>query len=159
MTRSTSRPDTERVLSELKDFQRDTVDYVFRLLYLDSPPTNRFLVADEVGLGKTLVARGVIAKALEHLWDRVGRIDVVYVCSNLDIARQNVSRLNVMGDGGDFAIASRITLLPKLVHQISAQKYNFVSFTPDTSFNLKSAQGTQEERVLLYCLLEHAWGL
>jgi hypothetical protein len=34
-------------------------------MYLDESPALRFLVADEVGLGKTLVARGVIARALE----------------------------------------------------------------------------------------------
>jgi hypothetical protein len=150
------RPDPGTVLSQLKDFQRETVDYVFRRFYEDPDPTHRFLVADEVGLGKTLVARGVVARTLDHLWDRVGRIDVVYVCSNLDIARQNVNRLNVIGRS-DFAIASRITLLPKLVHQIAERKYNFVSFTPDTSFNLKSSGGTMEERMLLYCLLERAW--
>jgi hypothetical protein len=98
-------------LKRLKDFQRKTVDYVFRRLYLDDPPARRFLVADEVGLGKTLVARGVIAKSLEHLADKVDRVDFVYVCSNAAIAHQNVSRLNVIGNAG-FAIASRLTLLP-----------------------------------------------
>ena len=53
-------------------------------------PTRRFLVADEVGLGKTLVARGVIAKTIDHLWETVDRIDVVYICSNGQIARQNL---------------------------------------------------------------------
>ena len=53
-------------LSRLKDFQRRTVDYVFRRMYLDESPALRFLVADEVGLGKTLVARGVIARALDR---------------------------------------------------------------------------------------------
>ena len=56
------RPDTVRVLNGLKGFQRDTVEYAFERLYLASDSTRRFLVADEVGLGKTLVARGVIAK-------------------------------------------------------------------------------------------------
>ena len=63
------QPDTQAILDGLKDFQRDTVDYVFRRLYLDDACVRRFLVADEVGLGKTLVARGVIAKAIDHLWD------------------------------------------------------------------------------------------
>src|SRR5215204_5058922 len=98
MTRKAfQRPDADAILAQLKDFQRDTVEHVFRRLYRDDPPQHRYLVADEVGLGKTLVARGVIAKTLEHLWDRVDRIDVIYICSNLDIARQNVNRMNVMG--------------------------------------------------------------
>ena len=59
------RPDTESILSGLKDFQRATVEHVFKRLYLDADSTRRFLVADEVGLGKTLVARGVIAKTID----------------------------------------------------------------------------------------------
>src|SRR3954470_17029413 len=82
------------VLSRLKDFQRQTVDYVFDRLYGNDSPTNRFLVADEVGLGKKFVARGLIARAIDHLWDKVDRLDIVYICSNAAIARQNVSRLN-----------------------------------------------------------------
>ena len=60
------KPDFSHALGGLKDFQRWTVDTVFRRLYGDEDPTRHFLVADEVGLGKTLVARGVIAKAIEH---------------------------------------------------------------------------------------------
>ena len=35
--------------------------------YGSDDPVRQFLVADEVGLGKTMVARGVIAKAIEQL--------------------------------------------------------------------------------------------
>ena len=63
------RPDTSAVLEGLKGFQRDTVDYAFERLYKAPDSTRRFLVADEVGLGKTLVARGVIARAIDYLWD------------------------------------------------------------------------------------------
>ena len=44
-----------------------------------------------------MVAKGLIAKTVEHLWDTKKRIDVVYICSNSQIARQNLSRLNVVG--------------------------------------------------------------
>jgi superfamily II DNA or RNA helicase len=105
------RPDVEATLGQLKDFQRRTVAHAFRRLYLDTDSSHRFLVADEVGLGKTLVAKGIIAKAIDHLWDSVDRIDVIYVCSNADIARQNVNRLDVMGRGS-FSKATRLTMLP-----------------------------------------------
>lgn len=144
----------EKVLSRLKDFQRRTVDHVFRRLYLDAVPTRRFLVADEVGLGKTMVAKGVIARAIEHLQGRVDRIDIVYVCSNSAIAQQNVSRLNVLG-GQDFALASRLTLLPTQVKGLRDNPVNFVSFTPGTTFDLKSRSGVMLERAVLYRILKN----
>lgn len=156
MSNKATCPDPNLVLAGLKDFQRNTVEYVFHRLYLDPDPSNRFLVADEVGLGKTLIARGVIAKAIEHLWDKVKRIDIVYICSNTDIARQNIQRLNITG-AEDFSLASRITLLPLQLHNLQENRINFVSFTPGTSFDLKSSLGTMEERAMLYWLLHQVW--
>ena len=166
MSTNPEKPDTEAILAGLKDFQRDTVGHVFRRLYTDADCTRRFLVADEVGLGKTLVARGVIAKAIDHLWNQTQRIDVVYVCSNTDIARQNINRLNVLGCD-EFALSSRITLLPleKVKGGESSNlpaeqsRVNFVSFTPGTSFDLKRSGGIAKERALLYWMLKDAWGL
>ncbi len=145
------RPDLERELSRLKDFQLDTVDYVHSRFYGDDP-VRRMLVADEVGLGKTLVARGVIAKTIEELWDTVKRIDIVYICSNNQIARQNLNRLRV-GDSLPIQHADRLTMLPKVIGDMQGRKVNFVSFTPGTSFNLKSSGGRAGERVLLYSML------
>ena len=47
------------VMSSLKNFQRATVERIDKLFRENR---NRVLVADEVGLGKTLIARGCIAK-------------------------------------------------------------------------------------------------
>jgi hypothetical protein len=154
---NSARPDVDLVLSGLKPFQRRSVDYVFDRLY-GNHATPRFLLADEVGLGKTVVARGVIARAVDRLWDERERIDIVYICSNHDIARQNINRLNITGKK-DFALASRITLLPISIQsgQLREQKLNFVSFTPGTSFDLKSSLGVSTERVLLYHLLAETW--
>jgi hypothetical protein len=158
-TRSSVRPDVELVLAGLKPFQRRSVDYVFDRLY-GAAATPRFLLADEVGLGKTIVARGVIARAVDRLWSEKDRIDIVYLCSNQDIARQNINRLNITGRR-DFALASRITLLPisSQHSQLREQKLNFVSFTPRTSLDLKSSLGVSTERALLYHLLAQPWGL
>jgi Helicase conserved C-terminal domain len=150
--------DLSGVYEGLKDFQKETVEYVFKRLYADDGTrASRFLVADEVGLGKTLVARGLIAKTIERLQKDVRRIDIVYVCSNAEIARQNIQRLNVTGKD-DFALASRITLLPLVLHHLTRNRLNFVSFTPGTSLELKSTDGIARERALLHRLLREAWG-
>lgn len=150
------RPDVDRELARLKDFQRATVDHVHRRLWTDAQPTRRFLVADEVGLGKTMVARGVIARAVDHLWDREERIDVVYICSNSQIARQNLRRLNIGGFTVDHA--DRLTLLPTVIEDLKARRINFISFTPGTSFHISESGGRMTERVLIHRLLEQAWG-
>lgn len=152
------RPNLENTLARLKDFQRTSVDYVFRRLYLDQDRVDRFLLADEVGLGKTLVARGVIARAVDHLWDGADRIAVVYVCSNGDIARQNINRLR-LDEHDDFAFASRLTLLPLHTRDLASRKLSFVSFTPGTSFDFGKRSGMMAERALLYYLLKDQWSL
>ena len=105
-----------------------------------------------MGLGKTLVARGVIAKAIDRLWDDVDRIDVVYICSNAQIARQNLARLRV-GDDTDHDFADRLTMLAGKIDRIKDRKLNFVSFSPGTSFNVSDSGGRAGERVLLYWML------
>ncbi len=151
------KPNCAEILKSLKDFQEDTVDYVFRRLYTDDDRTRRFLVADEVGLGKTLVARGVIAKAIDHLWETVPRIDIVYICSNSSIAGQNISKLNVLE--GEAPRASRISLLPSKIKNLKDRKVNIISLTPGTSFDMSSGTGIGEERALLYWMLKDEWNL
>ena len=146
----------ERFLGHLKDFQLRTVDHVFERLY-GSDGAGRFLVADEVGLGKTLVARGIVARSIEYLQDKQERIDIIYICSNAAIARQNIARLNVNEDGA-IATCRRLTLLPIRVNTLTKTKaktnVNFISFTPGTTFYLKSRMGTSLERGLIYQLLK-----
>ena len=149
----TSRSFTSQAaLAGLKDFQQKTVDYVFSRLY-GSNGTSRFLVADEVGLGKTLVARGIIAKTLEHLQGKIDRVDVVYICSNAAIAQQNINRLNVEDSNG-FSISTRLTYLPKEVRTLRKNKVNFISLTPGTAFDHERSRGGHvQERAILYQML------
>ncbi|MEA3275003.1 MAG: hypothetical protein U9Q81_06885 [Pseudomonadota bacterium] len=155
------RPDLKAVLAPLKPFQRRTVDHAFARLFLAEDSTARFLVADEVGLGKTLVARGVIGRAIEHLWDSVPRIDVVYICSNASIARSNLPKLRIGADGErSFARATRLTMLATQLAPRGGQpslrdsRLNFVSFTPTTSFAMGQSTGKGTEREVLFHLLE-----
>lgn len=154
------RPNLTTALAPLKDFQRRTVDHAFQRLFLAEDSTRRFLVADEVGLGKTMVARGVIARAIDHLWETIDRLDILYICSNADIARQNINRLHPDPTSSrDFALATRITLLPLQIHDLKHNKLNFISFTPGTSFDMGHSGGQARERALIYHMLEAEWGM
>ena len=80
-------------LAALKDFQLETVKRVDALFRSGQ---RRVLVADEVGLGKTVVARGVIAKtATLRREEHDDLFKVAYICSNQNIANQNVQKLRV----------------------------------------------------------------
>ena len=149
----------------LSDFQRATADHAFRRLFLDEDSSRRFLVADETGLGKTHVAKEVIARTLDHLQDvdHVGRIDIVYVCSNADIAAQNIRKLNVSGSGSE-SFATRLSLLimqPDVLKPTvdgDRKPATFVAFTPATSFQFGLQMGTATERTVLYLLLRDYLG-
>lgn len=151
------KPNSHRILCRLKDFQNKTVQYVYRRLYEDEDRVDRFLIADEVGLGKTFVARGVLALAVDRLWNQPDPIDILYICANRDIAQQNLNRLNIT-DQKNLELVSRLTLLPLHTTQMQKRKINLVSFTPGTSFDLKSREGLADERVLIYYILRREWG-
>ncbi|MGE0305019.1 MAG: helicase C-terminal domain-containing protein [Acidimicrobiia bacterium] len=154
----------DELLKPLAGFQRATVEHVFKRLYGDDP-VRRFLVADETGLGKSMVARGVVTKTIEHLLisDDVKRIDVVYVCSNADIARQNVKRLDVTGNR--HSVATRLTLLARDGRRldrgtkVNGKPVNLISFTPGTLPGNAWATGTAEERALIHVILAEKLGL
>ena len=155
------RPSVDASLKRLKPFQRRTVEHAFHRLFTAKDGTGRFLVADEVGLGKTLVARGIIARAIDHLWNDVERIDIVYICSNGSIARANLPKLRVGGaEERSFALATRLTMLatelaPRAGEPgLAGSKLNFVSFTPGTSFNMGHSAGQGRERAVLFHLLD-----
>ena len=160
------RYSADGVLSGLKDFQRATVDHVVDRFFGPDDPTRRFLVADETGLGKSVVARGVIARTLERLQDddTVDRVDVVYVCSNSDIARQNIARLKVTEDEC-VPVSSRLTMLAKYGNRLASatasvgKPMNLVAFTPGTSFDAGWRTGKAEERAMLHLLLEERLAL
>lgn len=148
-----ARPDIERTLASLKPFQRRTVEHTFHRLWTDPDAVDRFLVADEVGLGKTLVAKGIAALAVDRLWDLKDGITIVYICSNGQIARQNLQRLRDLTGGDIQDNADRLTLLPATMGRSSEDKVQLISFTPGTSFRLGNSTGTARERALLHWML------
>ena len=147
-----SRYQAEPWLRDLTAFQRRSVEHVINQFY-GPARANRFLVADETGLGKTRVAQGVIAQAIEKNQDTVNRFDIVYVCANSDLARQNIRRLNVTGQT-EIPFSSRLTLLGEHSHRLNRSKesgggVNLVSFTPGTSFDMGHSLGQARERAMI----------
>ena len=110
-----------------------------------------------------MVAKGVIAKTIETLQyrDDINRIDIVYVCSNADIADQNLGKLVVTGDHRATP-ATRLTMLVADYELLAPsaddgiKPVTFVSFTPATSFEFGWQTGKAHERAVLFELLsEH----
>lgn len=149
----------DSVCARLTPFQRLTVDHIMRRFH-GPTPSRRFLVADETGLGKSIVARGVVARTIDQLQqdDSVDRIDIVYVCSNQDLAAQNLRRLNVMGNAVH-PMNTRLTMLASQTGALNARPedgskpVNLVSFTPATSFQKGWSGGRAEERAMLHVIL------
>ena len=128
----------------LTDFQQRTADYVDRRLWQDKQPAMRFLIADEVGLGKTIIAREIIDQTLARFGRR--RFDIVYLCSNSVIAGQNLDKLKE--GGGPKAKATRLTLLA--LDAGGQGRLRYFAITPDTSFRLSRNTGTVRERALIF---------
>ena len=122
------------------EFQEAAVERAVSRLS-DPRGPRRFLVADEVGLGKTIVASGVI----RALAERRKKLTVVYLCSNAEIAEQNRQKL----DPGSGRPLRRVTELAfKEARQ--AARIRLYSFTPGTS--LRSGTGLAWERRLILFL-------
>ena len=143
-----------RSLAALKDFQRATVNVVYDNLFKNGQ--QRMLVADEVGLGKTIVAKGVIAR---RIVDKANSGDttplkVTYICSNQVIAHENVGKLDIYPDRRSHdRFASRLTYLAFQPESDGEGVLRLNTLTPATSFNKGSNTGQQGERRILYALL------
>ena len=104
-----------------------------------------------------MVARGVIARTIERLWDSVKRIDrAVHLLEPGDrwpehqpSERTRKGRLRV-ADPDDPSCPCNSPASTGL----GRNKVNFISLTPGTAFNLRSATGVVRERALLFHLLK-----
>jgi hypothetical protein len=146
-----------RRISEPKQFQRATAEAALRTLTrVDGP--RRFLVADEVGLGKTVVARTIISELIER---RRRPLVVFYVASNLNIAHQNrVKLLELLPTETEqnraSAAGDRLTLAANHTNRPTHDKLHLYTLTPDTSvprFRRRGGFGRLEERALIFRLL------
>ena len=146
--------------NKLEDFQKATVNYTMEQFFNQS--RDKMLIADEVGLGKTIVSRGIISKMYEkhHAKFSEEPFNVIYICSNQAIAKQNIEKLNFLQGNAAKNIVDyssnddRITALAYKPKEINREfNIRIKAFTPGTSFDQNTTSGRSDERVLLFRLV------
>ena len=149
-------------MTDLKPFQAATVKAVMAA-FGKRRRARRFLVADEVGLGKTVVAQHVILQLIQGIAGPRRPLVVFYMCSNLAIARQNRRKLLEILPPEERAEADcpidRLSLL-QACERPTHKKLNLYSLTPDTSIPIRKRHrrdGRLEERALVHALVERVW--
>ena len=149
----------ENIMSELKDFQIATVE---RIDHLYRAGQKRILVSDEVGLGKTLIARGTIAKfAKLRKEEGDDLVKVIYICSNGTIAQQNLEKLRIVNElKAEDTDTSRLSMQHLNIfdqendEKVKNNYIQLIPLTPQTSFNITNTQGRVEERALIFIILK-----
>ena len=142
-------------------FQAATIEWAIQQLTARDRAARRFLVADEVGLGKTTVAREVIAQFIKDkrpaLLREKRNLRVVYLTSNMNVARQNSDRLIEDIDhrsSADRVIADiRNALTKKSVAFTPSYPVELFSWTPSTSIMPQNRRSSRSERLLITYLL------
>lgn len=140
-------------MTTLAEFQRRTVQVALCRLEADGP--RRFLIADEVGLGKTIIARSV-AEGL-----RRGRrhLNVLYLCPSLEIVGQNRSKfvsLTGIAEKEYNPGEDRLALVPGSPPD-EGNGFRIYTFTPETSlpgWKPGPRTGRKAERALIKRLLD-----
>ena len=148
----------EKIMDGLKDFQKATVR---RIDYLYRHNQRRVLVSDEVGLGKTLIARGTVAKLAKLRFEEGDDlVKVVYICSNAAIADQNLNKLRITHElKTENTSYSRLSMQHLNIFNqendsdLLDRYIQLIPLTPDTSFRMTAGAGTAPERALMFAHL------
>ena len=138
-----------------KDFQEATAA---RIVDLFRRGHNRVLLADEVGLGKTIVAKTIVEKT--GVWRKeINDPDyvVVYICSNAGIANQNCSKLGIAKENRVSISEGRLSMQHLMLAETESRtNVRLLPMTPATSFQVKSGAGTAHERALAYLIMDYS---
>ncbi len=148
-------------MSKAKDFQQATAE---RIIEIFNSGQKRVLLSDEVGLGKTIMARTVVemAKALPGIKDD-GIYRVVYVCSNQNIIQQNTRNLGIPKEDIMQMQDSRLSMQHLILQERKMQQeakqgtdlpQQLIPLTPSTSFSITSGAGNGAERALIFAILK-----
>lgn len=98
MSQQTKAKETWVALEKkLLPYQRASVDKICK--HFEN--SGKALLADEVGLGKTFVAKGVVAKLAAEHWEKNRQpFRVAYICPNQNVAAQNYPKFTEMYSSG-----------------------------------------------------------
>ena len=147
-------------MSKAKDFQQATAE---RIIEIFKSGQKRVLLSDEVGLGKTIMARTVVemAKSLPGV-ETDGVYRVVYVCSNQNIIQQNTRNLGIPKEDIMQMQDSRLSMQHLILQEKKIKKVSepgtklpqqLIPLTPSTSFSITSGAGNGAERALIFTIL------
>lgn len=146
-------------MPEPKPFQNAAVEAACVALG-NQKASRRFLIADEVGLGKTVVAQRIIEKLVGQ--ERRRPFVVYYITNGQRVAHQNRGRLvDFLSEEEQkeaVARADRLNLIPLLPRPKSPVA--LYALTPGTSFPGKTTRlhaGRKEERAFLSALLTRTY--
>lgn len=148
----------ENIMSGLKDFQQATVEHIDSLYRSGQ---KRILVSDEVGLGKTLIAKALVAKLAKlRMEENDNLFKVIYICSNSSIAVQNIRKLRITPKARiESSHGSRLSMQHLHIFrqendpELLENYIQLIPLTPGTSFHMTSGGGASYERALLYAIL------
>lgn len=134
-----------------KDFQEATA---VRIVDLFQSGHKRVLLADEVGLGKTIVAKTVVEKTEEWCQKDDEDFVVIYICSNAGIADQNCSKLGIDNEHRVRISEGRLSMQHLMLAEAKKKgNVRLIPMTPATSFQMRSGAGTAPERALAYIIM------
>jgi len=148
-------------MSKAKDFQLATAK---RIIEIFKGGQKRVLLSDEVGLGKTIMARTVVemAKSLPGV-ESDGIYRVVYVCSNQNIIQQNTRNLGIPKEDIMQMRESRLSMQHLILQERKLQQaersgnsllQQLIPLTPSTSFSITGGAGNGAERALIFAILK-----
>lgn len=152
----------------VKEFQLATANHIEQIFR--SGKQKRVLLADEVGLGKTIIAKEVIDRVRTmrtEVNDDMYR--VVYVCSNINIVQQNTRNLGMeqLNISESRLSMQHLVIQEKVAELKQLDKYQedgnyavgempelLIPLTPATSFSMQQGYGNMNERALMFCMVQ-----
>ena len=126
----------------LNNFQKKTVDHIVDYF----KEHNVYLLADETGIGKTVIASEVARRLTDNAKTPQS---VLYIASNLDLANENIEKLKF--EGSEVIRGRLSTLWKNFENEKSCDlpPIKLFAVTPSVSLRM-STDGTREERESCY---------